>query len=481
MKQLRQILLWAVLVGIGLLLVLSVLGSFLGDERARVLFNSIPLVVFWVLLLGLLSAGLIYFKRLIHSAGLLGIHLGSLLILVGAMLGSDSGHSLAAMLFGSKKIPHGYMQIYEGQTSNRILDSKGKTEIGKLPFSVGLKDFRIDYYEVDEPWRLIVESALVDKESHKNKWLQEHIKWTEGQEVAIPFTQARLEVLQYLESARPTYTGDTRPLLEITQADGQKSTFTAEVGQELLLKDPQVRVEIMRIFSNLKVQGTGKGHKVINVPGPPKNPAVQVKLERAGGETTYQYVYAHGQVHGQEDDEFKLRYVFAEPDGAEPDPNTGLPAMEILIKYKDTSQRVWLIVHKNQTYARLPLIGLLGLEQKDDHGEHAHPRQLSLYLAKMQGQIKDYKSDLVVQEEGHIVDSKTIEVNDPLHYGGYHFYQSSYGSNKAGQWYTGLSVTSDTGLALVYIGFALMAGGMFWLFWFKPILVYLSKRRSDAS
>ena len=33
----------------------------------------------------------------------------------------------------------------------------------------------------------------------------------------------------------------------------------------------------------------------------------------------------------------------------------------------------------------------------------------------------------------------------------------------------------------VYIGFALMVGGMFWLFWVKPIWVYLSKRRSNAS
>ena len=67
------------------------------------------------------------------------------------------------------------MRIYEGQASNSILDSTGKTEIGKLPFSVGLKDFRIEYYEVDEPWRLLVESPEVDKEHHTIKWMREHI------------------------------------------------------------------------------------------------------------------------------------------------------------------------------------------------------------------------------------------------------------------------------------------------------------------
>lgn len=478
MKKLRQILLWAVLVGIGLLLGLSVIGAFLGDERARAVFNSIPLVVFWVLLLGLLAVGLVHFKRLIRSAGLLGAHLGSLLILLGAMLGSDGGHSLTARLFGSNKIPSGYMTIYEGHASNSITDSKNR-EIGKLPFSVGLKDFRIEYYEVDEPWRLLVESPEVDKQDHTTKWKREYIEWSNEQEVAVPFTEARLEVLQYLESARPTYPEEAKPVLEINLADGTKSTLIAEVGQEMLLKEPALRLEIMRIFSNLKVQGTDKGHKVIDVPGPASNPALLVQIEREGGEKTYQYVYALGLIHGQEDDEFKLRYVFAEPNGAEPDPNTDLPAMEVLIEHKETSQRAWLIVPKNQIHVRMSLVDLLGLKKEEDHGEHSHPRQVNLVLAKMQGQIKDYKSDLVVQEEGQTVASKTIEVNDPLHYSGYHFYQSSY-DDKAGR-YTVLSVSSDSGLVLVYIGFALMVGGTFWLFWFKPIWGYLSKRRSNAS
>ncbi len=478
MKQLRQILLWAVLGGVTLLLALSIIGAFLGDERARVLFNSLPLAVFWLLLLGLLAAGLIYFKRLIHSPGLLGVHLGALLILAGAMLGSDGGHALATKLFGSKKIPHGYMQIYEGHASNRILDSKGKTEIGRLPFSVGLKDFRIEYYELDEPWQLIVEVPEVDKDSQKIRWVQERIKWAKGQELAVPSTEARLEVLQYLESARPAYAEDARPLLEITQADGKKTTLTAEVGQELLLKEPQVRVKIVQVFSNLKVQGTGKGHKVVNVPGPPKNPAVLVQLERADGEKTHQYVYARGQVHGQEDDEFKLRYVFAEPEGAQPDPNTGLPAMEVLLKYEDKELRRWLIARRGMSFVRLALDELLS--PREDHEGHSHSETTpSLYLYKTTGQIRDYKSDLLVQEEGQTVAEKTIEVNYPLHYGGYHFYQSSY-DNKAGR-YTILSVSSDSGLVLVYIGFALMAGGVFWLFWVKPIWGYLSRRRSDAS
>ncbi len=480
MKQMRQVLMWAVLIGIGLLTILSIVGSFLGDQRASALFNSIPLVIFWILLAALLVAGLIYFKRLIRSPGMLAAHLGTLLILVGAMIGSDGGHALATKLFNSKKVPKGYMQIFEGQVSNGVWDGTGKIELTKLPFSIGLKDFRIEYYDVDEPWELIVESGAVEKGGHQNKWIQEQIKWTKGQEVAIPFTNARLEVLQYFQSARPTYSDNVQPVLEITLADGKKATLIAQLGQKLLLKDPQLSVEVVQVFTTLRVMGTGKG-RVVNVEGPAKNPAVRVHIEHADGKKTHQYVYARTQVHDQEDAQLKFRYLFAEPDAAEPDPSSHLPAMEILIKHKEKSHRAWLIVPKHQSYARLSLVDLLGLEQKDDHGEHAHQKHLSLYLNKVTGQISDYKSDLVVQDEGHTVHEKTIEVNDPLHYGGYHFYQNSYGqSKKDGRWYTGLSVTSDSGLILVYIGFALMVGGMFWLFWVKPTWGYLRKWRSDA-
>jgi hypothetical protein len=79
--------------------------------------------------------------------------------------------------------------------------------------------------------------------------------------------------------------------------------------------------------------------------------------------------------------------------------------------------------------------------------------------------VKDYFSDLVVIKDGKEVLKKTIEVNDPLYYGGYHFYQSSYDSKKGE--YTVLSVTSDTGLYAVFTGFFLLCLGVIWQFWGK--------------
>ena len=243
----RRIVLWAVLGGIALLLILSVVGAFLGAERAWMFFNSTPLSVFWVFLAGLLMVGFVCFRRLLRQPGLLAVHFGSVLILGGAMYGSVSGHHLAQKLTGRKKIPYGFMKIYEGQSSNLLLDGEFKQQIAELPFSLHLRDFRIEYYD------------------------------------------------------------------------------------------------------------------------------------------------------------------------------------------------------------------------------------------KPPGQIRDYKSDLVVLEQGRQVAQKVIEVNHPLHYGGYHFYQEYY-DERAGPYsrYTILLVVSDSGLIAVYTGFALLVGGMFWLFWGRPIWGYLNSRRANA-
>lgn len=78
--------------------------------------------------------------------------------------------------------------------------------------------------------------------------------------------------------------------------------------------------------------------------------------------------------------------------------------------------------------------------------------------------IKDYISKADVIKNDKIIMSADIEVNRPLHYAGFHFYQSSY-DNKEHQ-YTILDVVSDTGLNIVYAGFGAMCLGIFWYFWF---------------
>ena len=142
----RRIVVWTALLVTGLLVILSIVGAFVGVPRARAMFNSAPLIVFWSLLVGLLIAGLLSFKRLVRSPGLLAVHLGTLLTLGGAMYSSAGGHAVAVKLLGADRIPFGYMKIYEGHSTNSVYNEDGQ-ELGKLPFSVGLRDFWVERYE----------------------------------------------------------------------------------------------------------------------------------------------------------------------------------------------------------------------------------------------------------------------------------------------------------------------------------------------
>ena len=65
----------------------------------------------------------------------------------------------------------------------------------------------------------------------------------------------------------------------------------------------------------------------------------------------------------------------------------------------------------------------------------------------------------------------------PPFVGGYHLYQNSY--NPEDHSYTILSVTSDSGLWVVYAGFFLLCAGVFWRLWLRPVAAYLAKGRRE--
>ena len=136
-RLMRKIVMWVVLAMVGLLVILSIAGAFLEIEKARARFNSVPLIVYWSVFVALLLLGFAAFKRLLRSPGLLAAHLGSVLILAGALYGSGGGHVVAAKLLDIQRTPNGFMWVYEGQESNTVRDEAG-TEIGRLPLSIRL-------------------------------------------------------------------------------------------------------------------------------------------------------------------------------------------------------------------------------------------------------------------------------------------------------------------------------------------------------
>lgn len=146
----------------------------------------------------------------------------------------------------------------------------------------------------------------------------------------------------------------------------------------------------------------------------------------------------------------------------------------------------WMDLHEGERSARawprpgfgdprrpLDLGFAIGLE---DFQIEYHPQRPGQYGPP---QAKAFRSRLAVLEEGHPVLAKTIAVNDPLEYDGYHFYQANY------RWddptYSGLEVVRDPGLPLVWTGFFLIGGGVIFLFYVKPRLSHRMRFRSETS
>jgi cytochrome c biogenesis protein ResB len=332
-----RIMMWTALAAICMLALLCVLGAFYGAVRAKALFNSMPLAAYWCVLLALLVAGLVTFPRLVRKPGLLSIHAACLLVLVGGMWGSQSGHRVANRLLGRQRIPKGYLVIYEGEAERHLLGEDLRTLLGELPFSVMLKDFRLEYYQEEEP---------------------------------------------------PT------GLITVETNDGRYFQAVARQGQEISLGEGKGKITVLRTFRHFKIR-IENGQKVVtDDEADAVNPALEVEIERPDGESYRHYVFERFPGFSHREDDLRLSYASRRP-----------------------------------------------------------------------GIIRDFYSDVEVIENGRPVLSRTIEVNHPLHYAGYHFYQHSYDAE--GGEYTILSVTSDSGLHAVFAGYWMLSLGLVWHFWLR--------------
>jgi len=236
---------WLALVLIIILIFLSIYGAFIGAEQAQQFFNRPPLVVYWTALALLLIIGIAAFRRLLRVPGLLLMHAGCVLILVGGMWGSQGGHNLQNKLFGIDKIRSGLMAIYEGRSDNLVM-LDGTREQKELPFQLKLKDFRIEYYQ-------------------------------------------------------PVY-------LRIQTRQGRRWRVPVEVDKEVPLGDDASIIKIVKSYENFKI-GIEEGKSVpFDDPSPGMNPALEVQITEPGGQTYTRYVFERfgGHSHGQ--DKFLLSY-----------------------------------------------------------------------------------------------------------------------------------------------------------------------------
>jgi len=352
-KDPKGILLWTASAAIWLLAALAIVGAFLGAPRAKVLFNTLPLAVFWAALLVALVAA-VGLRAVRRRLGLVAVHLGAASVILGGMIGSDAGHRLANRRLGRNKPPGGYMWLLEGYQSSDLLDEDG-TVIARLPFAVRLEEVQTESHpEPDRPWSLYVLSQPLLRSGYGSALGPLEVPWQIGREVAIPRVGGTVEALEYLPHAKAV-------------RDSAGQVITAQPARR------------------------------------------------------------------------------------------GPPALKATVRRGEESLTGWFFGRQAESTVSSAYRGEVGL----------------LYLAPPRDTITVRGIRLAVLSDDRPLHRQLVQVNRPMHWGGYHLYH--YGGDPAARSAV-LLVRSDSGLVAVYAGLALLLAGVFWHFWGRPIRRRLSRR-----
>lgn len=235
---------WAALALIIALTVLSVYGAFIGADRAQEFFNRIPMAVYWAGFALALLVGLIVFPRLIRLPGMLLVHAGCILILAGGGWSSRIGFEMQKKLFGIDRISKGQMVIQEGQTTN-LVSFENSQDARKLPFSIRLKDFRLEYY----PTNLLIQTR-----------------------------------------------------------DGRSWKVPVEFGKQVSLGDDLGTITVVKSFENFKIGIEGGKSVPVDDPRPGSNPALEVLVTQPDGQMATKYIFELFPGHSSAEDKFLMSY-----------------------------------------------------------------------------------------------------------------------------------------------------------------------------
>ena len=480
MTRAQRLILSAALAALIALIVLSVAGAFMGAGRAAAMFNSPVMIVFWILLAWLFMCGLVFFPRAMLRPGFVGMHVGCLLVLLGGMLGSQTGHTLLARRLGIAKVRSGSMVLAPGERTDSVtVDDQDQRYDLALPFEVALEQAWVEHYR---PAGLALNEGM--------EW--QPILWMFGTRYELGKTGIALHVLQYLDSARAV---PGPGMLHIRDANGRQIDLPAEPARQAALDNPPLTVRVENVFANLQPHrqspqtstrpqtasrpSIAEAFEQELIPGRPRNAALELSFTTADGQETRTLVFYRPRLHGRVPPGVEVEYDFPEPATAVADASTHAPAMEVdLAVGEDIHWRVWLVADPAWPQPTLSLWPLMDLNVRMGSTPPAgllEAKKPLLALMQPSGAVKAYKSRVAIYQDGRKAAEKTLAVNDPLHYGGYDLSLFSYHSAADGM-YVVLAVHSDTGLWLVYAGFALLAAGMVWQFYVGPVVRWVSKK-----
>ncbi|RJP64694.1 MAG: hypothetical protein C4532_18805 [Candidatus Abyssobacteria bacterium SURF_17] len=301
--------------------------------------------------------------------------------------------------------------------------------------------------------------------------------------------------------------------LEVTVPEKTAPTvYSADVGSKFEVAGTDYSIEVLRYVPDFVIDTTTR--QVTSRSQFPNNPAIQVRVTGPAGAKEQWIFSKFPAVHTAGDIPLQLKFLRNESMAGIEDyvlvlsPADGDPVFAHIAEGKpaktaklepgkpfeigDTGYRIVADKFFENANMKPEMVnrtdgpGHPAIEITLDHGgspkSHylwaGNPTDVNGYrmMYHQEERIRDFYSILQIIDGGKMVAEKKIEVNDPLRYGGYSFYQSSYDS-EALRW-SGLQVKKDPGVPLVYAGFSFQILGMIVIFYINPLV--RKARKSQA-
>ena len=284
------------------------------------------------------------------------------------------------------------------------------------------------------------------------------------------------------------------------------STHDGQVGSKFEVEGHTV--EVLRYEPDFMI---GENKQAISRSEFPHNPAIQVRITNSEGSSVEQWLFVKfPDMHKAEGLPFELTYNRLGPGGHVVDHVFILNAPEglpVVAHARDGKLLKRTEIEPSELFAidgtglELLIESLYEnanvnselIELEDGHGRPAvelsiGPEDMLLWVDTpvdipgyrlvyvQEERVADFYSVLQILEGDEVVAEKKIEVNDPIRYGGYAFYQQSYDSK--GLSWSGLQVRKDPGVPLVYGGFLVQIIGMIIIFYINPLIRKAKKAKA---
>jgi len=370
------------------------------------------------------------------------IHLGLLLIIGGA----SAGHFLQV---------EGYMWIEQNSASNRVEDyqktgkDRGKLKlVEELPFSVALDKFWIQYYSIDENPRLFIE--VYNAETPQPGFMP--VSESQPKEASVKGLSLKVEEVLLHADADIEIVEESRLVVELKKSKEKKS-YPVIIGEKIQPEGLTATFIPKKVFRNARVS---EGVGLVESNDPHINPAIQLIVEEAGQDPQMAVLFSNmPNFHKTitDTDSYRLLYthpVFTSSKVTQrPSNDGGLCAVKIEASLEGQLDSRWCFLNsRDLPNSYSPFEGFT----------------IALYHDVM---VKDFKSKLSIIEDDEMTTSKVIEVNYPLSYNGYVFYQADYDKEQGS--YTVLQVVKDPGVWWVMAGFVVIMLGLIQKFYLDPL------------